>query len=205
MRRIAFIAATMLAAPASADDYPFTGYFASVDADASIEDAQRTCALSFFRQEANGDFVNYLIDRPAFVKDGTVRYDLDGNGICSLSDGKLEECKVLTAVHPDEPGMEFASVFTAIDEQGVRVAGFFSAADARSWMQNHVPDPDYLVRYERCVGFDEAKLRSRFTGEPTAATPEENDQLGSTPTDETRLLADAILAKLIDPPNPESE
>ncbi len=194
MKRISALAILIAAAaPALADDYPFSGYYSAVDESVSAADAQLMCAFSFFRQDKSGDFVNLIIDLPAFKADGTVRFDEEGGGVCKLSAGRLEDCTVTAALDREEVGNQFYSVLTDFTDSGVKVAGFEEVRNAQSWTLLGNPEPDYYSRYERCVGFDDATLKPFLSGKKSTATPEESDALNAPPEDDMRPVMEKIL------------
>jgi hypothetical protein len=133
---------------------------------------------------------------PAYEKDGTVRYDLEGGGSCTLT-GTLEDCTTEWTLDPGEPPSSFVSVLTDISDIGVRVRGFDRIEDARSYILTGAPEPDYDDRYERCIGYDEASLAPFLTGERSSATPEDSNTLNSPPSEETRPVMAAIRATVL--------
>lgn len=199
MLEIALFVAALFAAQPGSGGYPFTGYYAMVPGDLGADDAQLVCAFAFFRQHANGDFDNLLINMPAFDKDGTVRFDIEGGGACTIT-GTLEECTTEWTLDPGDAASSFVSVLADIDDAGVRVRGFDRIEDARSFILTGAPEPDYEDRYARCLGYDEASLAPFLSGERSDATPAESDALNASPTDATRPAMTAIRAKVLGNP-----
>ena len=157
-----FLAAVLVAATpaARAEDYPFTGYFTNAGdpAKADLLDAKR-CALNFFRQEPNGDFISYHLDHDLFVRTGTIRYVIFQSGRCTYqSSTRVEACHAAFDTDRSSQGATFYSLIESIEPAYVFTRTYETMAAAQGASQNGDSTSGNENAYFRC-GFDEARLK----------------------------------------------
>ncbi len=194
--RLPFLLA-VLAIPgaASAGDYPFTGYFGSQSAEVSDADTRLACAYSFLHQEADGWFVGYIIDKPAYDADGTIRYHEDTRGRCSVA-GTLETCTMTASRDADEIGLSYYSVIESIGADSVVFALFDDLDGAERYAESGGGESLGDQRFARCDGF-EANIAGRLV-EEFSTMPDDDLWPLYTPdfTDDVRAEMTAILAAI---------
>lgn len=195
--RAAFLALVLAALPAHAEDYPFSGFFSSQPADVSPEDAQLSCAYSFFRQNPDGTFVGYEIDKPAFLTDGTLRYERYGEGTCTVDADHVEVCTTTGSSDKTEIGASYYDVMTIVDADTIGSKYFDTKEQATAFATNAEGRPDFESRFVRCDGFDEARLGPSLTTTMTTLPIDDQGPLQSPEFDDaSRATMRAILKKL---------
>lgn len=178
MRHLSLLGAALVAlslsqsAAAGADSYPYSGYFSSQIVDVSAGDARLACAYSFFRQNADGSFVGYLVDKPAHDADGSVRYLLYGRGQCTIAGGRVETCTMTASADAEEIGHSYYDVIKSIQPEAIATSSFDSAQDANLYALGGIGQPTVELRFSRCEGFDDARL-SGFVSDAMSGLPAE--------------------------------
>lgn len=186
-----------LAAPLSANagDYPYSGYFGTQSAEVSDEDTRLACAYSFVHQEADGWFVGYIIDKPAYDADGTIRYDEYARGRCTIA-GTVETCTMTASRDADEIGFSYYDVIESISADSVVFAMFDDREDAERYAEDGERRSIADQRFARCDGF-ETNIR-RHLVEEFSTMPDDDIWPLYTPdfTDGVRAEMAAILAAI---------
>lgn len=161
----------LTASTAFSDDFPYTGYFTYQSEKPEIALMQAKCAHMFFKQNADGSGVNYILDDEAYAKTGEVRYNIFAANWCH-HDAKLRTNNCNQEIY-DESGASksesfdvlqigtkdsFSNVFFVTElEQKI----FVDAKDKTlpSWKF-----PTASVVYsQRCIGFNDQTLQSHLT------------------------------------------
>jgi len=201
--RIALAAAGLaLMGPAAvAADYPYSGYFSSQPLATAMDDARLACAFSFIRQDRDGTFVGYHIDKPAFLADRTVRYLEYGAGTCTIDAKGVEACTMTASQDEDEIDRTYYDVAGAIAADTVETASFDSKAQADAFASGHSKrKPAFTSRFVRCPGFDDASLAGAVSGTMSTLPLSERGPLQSPEfTDANRALMRDILGALAAP------
>jgi hypothetical protein len=198
MRQFALLAIAIVASgSAAAADYPFAGYFSSQAADTEPADAQLACAYSFFRQNTDGTFIGYQIDKPAFIADGTVRFEQYGRGACTIDADRVEQCTMTASPDKDEIGTSYFDVVGEVTADTVTSHYFDTHEEATAYATKQEGTPTFESRFRRCAGFDDAHLSGKLRENLTTLTLDERGQLQSPEfNDATRATMRAILGKL---------
>jgi hypothetical protein len=172
-------ALTFVAPNAIAADYPYSGYFTSQEPVMAPDEVQLACAFGFFRQEKDGSFVGYLIDRDRYAADKVLRYQEYGRGRCVLDDatGKVETCTMTGSADKDEVGVAYFDVMRRRTGDWVDIGMFDSLADATAFALTSKGKPTADLRISRCIGYDEAKLAPYLTSDVTGLTLDERGEL----------------------------
>ena len=205
MRPAAGIAALfsgiLLTAPAGAEDYPYSGYFATGLPDESLDDTRLSCANGFFRQGTDGSFVNYHLDAARYDSDGTIRYVRYGAGLCTLLDDKrTEACKMEFSTEPQEIGEIYVDVIESVDPDRILLAYFDTIPEAWAYIAGKTARPD-LTTFVRCTGFTDAAMSGHLTEEVSGLSIDDRDAVMSPEFNETsRARMKGILDQLV--PNP---
>lgn len=195
--RAAFLALLLAALPAQAGDYPFSGFFSSQPADVGPDDAQLSCAYSFFRQNPDGTFIGYEIDKPAFLTDGTLRYERYGEGVCIVDADNVETCTTTASSDKTEIGASYFDVMTLISPDTIGSQYFDTKEAATAYATRAEGMPDFESRFVRCAGFDDARLGAALTTTMTTLSTEDQGPLQSPEFDDaSRATMRAILKKL---------
>ncbi len=194
----AAIAATLAAAtPGWAADYPYSGYFSSQPLTTSAEDARLACAFSFIRQNPDGTFVGYHIDKPAFLADHRVRYLEYGAGTCAIDTNNVEACTMTASQDEDEIDRTYYDVAGAITADTVETTAFDSKAQAVAFATGHKAKAAFTSRFVRCPGFDDAGLAAAISDTMSTLPLTERGPLQAPEfTDANRALMRDILAAL---------
>ncbi|CAN5384862.1 hypothetical protein BH10PSE9_BH10PSE9_19760 [soil metagenome] len=168
-----------LAAPSAiAADYPYSGYFTSQETDMPPEEVQLACAFGFFRQDKDGAFIGYLIDRDRYVAEKTLRYEEYGRGKCGLDlTGKVETCTMTASADTDEVGISYYDVMRTKAADWVGIAMFDTEAQAKLYAAIGTGTPTAELRISRCIGFTEANLAPYLTDAVTTLTLDERGEL----------------------------
>ena len=166
---------------AMAADYPFTGYFtiAGNPAEADPLDATR-CALSFFRQEPNGDFVSYHLDRDLLLQSGELRYVVFQRGRCSYqASTKVETCHAAFDTNEADQGGTYYSAIDAIEADYVFTVTFDTLTAALGFSQRGDRSGGSDDAYYRCR-FDEARLEPALSNDASTLDLDARDALTAT-------------------------
>ncbi len=197
MRGAAFLAVLLATLPAQANEYPYSGYFSSQAADVSPEDAQLACGYSFFHQRPDGTFIGYIVDKPAFLTDGTVRYERYGEGMCTIDADRVEVCTTTASSDNSEIGAAYFDVMTVVDADTISTKYFDTTKAAKAYAASAEGKPDFESRFVRCAGFDDARLGAALTTTMTTLGIDEQGPLQSPEFDDvSRATMRAILKKL---------
>lgn len=190
-----FVAALAIPGAANAADYPYSGFFGSQPAEVSHEDTRLACAYTFLHQEADGWFVGYIIDKPAYDADGTIRYDEDARGRCTIA-GAVETCTMTASRDADEIGFSYYNVIESIDADSVVFAMFDDLDGAERYAESGEGEGLGHERFARCDGF-EANIGSRLV-KAFSEMPDDDLWPLYTPdfTDDVRAEMAAILAAI---------
>jgi hypothetical protein len=180
---------------ANAGDYPYSGYFGSQPAEVSETDTRLACAYSFVHQQDDGWFVGYIIDKPAYDADGTIRYDEYARGRCTMA-GALETCTMTASRTPDEIGFSYYDVIESIAADDVVFAMFDDLDSAERYAEDGEGESLGDQRFARCDGF-EANIGRHLVEEFSTMADDDLWPL-YTPdfTDEIRAEMMAILAAI---------
>jgi hypothetical protein len=157
-------ALTLVAPQAIAADYPFSGYFTSQEIDMPPDEVQLACAFGFFRQDKDGSFIGYLIDRDGYKADRTLRYHEYGRGKCVIDEtGQVETCTMTDSPDKAEIGQSYYDVMGARTADTVVTAIFDTFAAAGLYATVGAGTPTAELRISRCMGFDDARLAPYLT------------------------------------------
>jgi hypothetical protein len=200
MRPTAIAAAVALLAmvpPASAGDYPYSGFFSAGVTGESPDDVRLMCAHGFFRQDRDGSFVNYHLDVERYDRDGSLRYVRYGDGTCELSDdGKIEACRMAFSTDAADIGSAYVDVVESIETDVVFVRYFDTIEQARSYLAGKETPPDRSF-FARCAGLSDKVVAARLTEEVSRLSIEERDAVIAPELDAaTRARMQAILERL---------
>ena len=195
IRRHAAIAAAFVlagAAPALADDYPFSGVFVAPIDEVPAADKQLLCGYNFFVQNNDGTFINYHLDLPAYEKDGTIRFVTYTRGHCKIED-KVETCTTDWDSDPKYIGEVYFDIIAEVGAESVKIAYFDTADEARANADKAEPTDTFY----RCP-FDEAAIAkyrtetvSTLTGDARMAMfrPDLDDKARAAMTDVLAAIA----------------
>jgi hypothetical protein len=173
---------------AAGDDYPFTGYFSIDEPSDEIAERRLLCATGFIRQDADGSFVNYHLDMPAYEADGAIAYLKYTAGTCVIDPDNVETCTVTFDTIPEEVDLESFDVLGAITSRWVEYAMFDSPDNARSWLESGEPEPIHKGRFTRCPGYDDTRLRPFLSDRESALSLDDRTALISA-TEEAASVA----------------
>lgn len=135
IRSVAFLGFVVAAAcTGHGADHPINGYYTSSNhRSIGLEEAQKKCALTFFRAEPDGSFVNYALDIERFLRTKEILYVTTGRGACNYDhDSKTEKCNWIASVADESSSpIQFFSYYnhissasadglTFLDEQAMR-------------------------------------------------------------------------------------
>ena len=168
MRRAAAVAAMALSAasPASAGDYPFSGFFAANFNRMSAQQVELTCAFGFFVQEKNGTFINYHLDLPRYFQDKSVRYLEYARGHCHAdTEQRIETCVVTSDTDPTQVGKVFVDVFQVVVPEAIVVRFFDDANQAAAFVRDGTTGDSKPAEYDMCPGFDSASMADYLSAE----------------------------------------
>ena len=191
-----FAAALALSAPAAlAADYPFSGYFTSQEIDRPPDETQLACAFGFFRQDLDGAFTAYVIDRDRYQRDRTLRYLEYSRGRCAIDwTGKVETCTMSASVDASEVGQSYYDVMGTRTADWVKISYFDTLTAAKLYATVGSGTPAAEIRISRCIGFDAAKLAPYLSEEKTTLSSDERGELLSPDVNaETRPVMMTIL------------
>jgi hypothetical protein len=154
---LVFAVASLATAPALAADYPYSGYFTAQSKDMDADTAQLLCAVSFFLQRADGTYANYHLDRPAFERDGSVRFVFYGAGECTIEARTMvEACTISEDTVPGQAGQLLFDVVEAMTPDRIDLANFDTREEAETFAAGG-GDRDTSAngtRFTRCSGYD---------------------------------------------------
>jgi len=160
-------------------DFPFTGYFSQQLPDTPPGFKQAMCALSFFKQTADGSVVAYELDWQHYKAHNEVRYLEDHRTQCDYNAlDQTNECLRVSEygqavnkskfyehvenIQSDEPILRGFPNRKALDYFLKSADPANTAAIAPSFNQNHL---------HRCVGFNDEVLAKHISKDATAPTP----------------------------------
>jgi len=191
------VALALPVAAQAADDYPYSGFFTSQTVDVAPDDAQLACAYSFFKQNLDGSFVGYLIDKQGYAGTGAVRYVQYGRGTCTITGGRVETCTMTASPDAAEVGQSYFDVLRSIQPEAIENASFDNAQDANVFALSGIGQPSVELRFSVCHGFDDAHFHALLADELTTLPVDERSALQS-PTfdDASRAKMTAILRKI---------
>ena len=122
--RLAVGSAMVLLSTASvalADDYPYSGFFATNLDRVSFDRAQLLCTYSFFVQNKDGTYVSYHLDLGGHLKDGSIKYLEYSRGQCVVdAEHPIETCTSSFDLDASVQGKPFIDVFKRIDQRRSR-------------------------------------------------------------------------------------
>ena len=183
MRRaggLVVLLALMPAQPSLADDYPFTGDFAIAGDPAAPgpSDLYR-CALSFFRQGADGKFTGYHADLAGFSAGDPPRYVIYQSGTCVHDAGAgIESCTLTFETDRELEGRTFVDVISSIAKDHVKTLSFESLAEAQAHSTTGQSDNAFPITYVRRP-FDGARLAAALSSSASTVSAGERNQLTS--------------------------
>jgi hypothetical protein len=156
---VAAVAAMAGIGPASAGDYPFTGYYTIAGNAAAADPLDvRRCAVTFFVQNADGAYTAYHVDHDLFRRTGEVSYLIFQRGTCSYDGAhRRETCANSFDTAPGEQGRVFYDVIETMGPDYIRTTMFDTLADAEAYGATGDKGPGFGDAYYRCR-FDEARL-----------------------------------------------
>ena len=182
-------------APALAQDYPFTGTFVSAgSADGPSPDDPARCALSFFRQDKSGDFVNYVVDLPTFNATQTLRYKVNSRGNCSFDPvHRIEACKTSFDLNPANVGSVYHDVIDQIAPDFIRLSNFDTKAAALDYAMTGSSASGQPAGFYRCA-FEAARLSAAVSDDTATLTADQAQALLG--PDQAQLHAPIVAALL---------
>lgn len=174
--RTALALLLMAAGPASAQDYPFTGYFLqSLDEVATGRELLSRCALSFFHQSADGSYASYALNYTDYAGDGTISYEITNYGGCAFDAAtSIEEC---TFVEDYAAGQSLVSysVITSMTPERIEAVLADDRASAEAYASTREGGQGRLVYY-RCP-IDETVVGAALKMELTKQSEKEVEQV----------------------------
>ena len=175
---------------AFAADYPFSGFFTFTPPARTQEKAQLYCGYSFFIQGKDGTYVDYHLDLPRFLADGTVSFLEYGRGICTVDcRQQVEICTATSDTDPDDAGQDVSSTSSGRPSPGVIELVYFDGiAAAQAFAAEGTGSREPESRYSLCAGFDAAGMARYLSDRPQHAVA------GRSHEDDLPELDDATMA-----------
>lgn len=186
----------LVAFPALADNYPFSGLFWPAFETVDKTDLDRRCALTFLEQKADGTWTSYHADLDRFRTTGEIRYLTMAQGACQFTpQTKVETCLVtLDHSYPELEGATFYDVILALADDKVETVMIEAASGWETVMQDAgSSDAGIAMNYLRCPFSPEA-LTSRISPEATTLSADALNALRN-PSDE--LLVSPEVSRLV--------
>jgi hypothetical protein len=180
MRKLLAAVATALApaSPATAADYPFSGFYTANFERVAFEKAQLLCAYNFFIQEKDGSFVNYHLDLDGYRRNQSIRYLEYARGHCYAdTDQKIETCIVTSDTDPAQKGKSFVDVYRQVSPEVIEIRYFDDANQASAFVRNGTVGSSTLGEYDLCAGFDRATIGDYLSAERSTLSPDERGKV----------------------------
>lgn len=166
MRTIAIANAVVLLAAgvqAGAAEFPYSGYFVAGTPDQDLEDVRLGCAHSFFRQDADGTFVDYHLDLEGYERVGVLRYLQYARGTCTRVDGApIDSCTMMFSTDRSEIGSVYVDVVESTGPDIIRLRSFDNVQQAQSFLAGGAA-PAEASFFLRCSGFTDEALADHLT------------------------------------------
>ncbi len=194
--RMALTMAYLLAAPAWAGDYPFTGTFTiAANPTGPRPEDQAICALSFFSQEKSGAYTYYVADLETFRAKKTLRYQVVDRGQCLYDEAtRAETCLSLLGGAPADPSTYLHDVIEEITPDYVKTLGFDTEAHAKAYHETGVADGSFPpTGYAHC-NFDPALLSAALSSDLSTLSPEDSGKLM---TPDLEMLQDPLTLEIM--------
>jgi hypothetical protein len=163
---------------ATADEYPYSGYFQSHPEGTDPGFVQAKCALQFYEQKKDGSSVNYILDQARYKSTGEVRYRISHKFDCSFeSKTKLSSCTVTNYDGADTYSYPSFDVLEPRTEHSFTVSYFRDVRHAILYLerQEHIEANQPLRRTPstRCIGFTEDRIERFMTSETYSSNPDD--------------------------------
>ena len=159
------------ASSAFADAFPYSGYFTYQTEKPQTALMQAKCAYMFFRQNADGSGVDYILDEVTYASTGEVKYNVFGANWCE-HDSKKSTDKCKQEIY-DETGSTKSESFDVlkIDNKDSFSNVFFQTSfeqemyvDSKDKTLPNWKFPTATVVYsQRCIGFSDETMKSHLT------------------------------------------
>lgn len=164
IRTTVLIASLVMAAPALAGEYPFSGELTIAgDPDKADSLDTRRCALNFFRQSADGAFTGYHVDLQKFQSTREVNYVVYQRGTCAYDEkAKIESCNLAFDTDKDSQGNVYVDVLESVGSAYVHTMSFEDVGQAEDYVSKGIKGDAFGISYFRC-SFDMAKLNAALT------------------------------------------
>lgn len=195
----------MMAGPAFAGDYPFTGIFTFKATTTPPTEAERLkCAFNFFTQGADGRGRDYALDRQRFAATGEIVFQPLDRFQCRYDPTfQTEHCSFEGSADPTMPGRTFAKVLE-IMPGAVTAATFTDLASLADYVGGGSAEEPPLGQYLRCA-IDPAKLEPLLAEDVPRLTPDQvmdalADPFADGPHPDLQVTARAVLAALAPSP-----
>jgi hypothetical protein len=149
-----------------ADDYPYVGYFTYQSEKPKPNLMQAKCARMFYKQNADGSGINYILDERTYEASGEVKYVVFAENWCAYNAAENTNfCKQKIYDDKGTSDSESYDVLRSEDKDSFSNVFFLTSFELRNYVKDTtkaIPSWQFPtatpIYSERCIGFDDQTL-----------------------------------------------